>query len=158
MEIERKFLVDSLPPKLSDAESALIVQIYLTECGEATERRIRRVVRNGREAHFLTEKSGKGMIREENEARISRAEFEALRASAISKPVIKKRHFMPLNEELTAEIDVYEEDLSGLITVEVEFPTSEKASSFLPPTWFGAEITNNGRYKNRSLAEKGVPE
>ena len=157
MEIERKFLVAELPLHLSEAESALITQIYLTECGSDCEKRIRKVVRGGRDAHFLTEKSGNGLMRSETETRISRAEFDSLSRVAVSDAIIKKRHFVPIGGELTAELDIYEGNLSGLITVEVEFASTNEAIAFAPPPWFGCEITDDKRYKNRSLAENGIP-
>ena len=157
MEIERKFLVSELPECISEAETALITQIYLTEFGAANEQRIRKVVRDGIDTHFLTEKSGEGLSRSENEARISRAEFDRLSKAASSKAVVKKRHFIPLGGALTAELDVYEGELCGLMTVEVEFVSIDEANSFIPPAWFGREITDDKRYKNRSLAENGLP-
>ena len=158
MEIERKFLVSSLPCSLSSADHAGVTQTYLTEAGEETERRIRRVTRRGGEVCFLTEKRGDGMMREENEKRISRAEFDELFRSAVSRAIVKKRYFIPLGGDLRAELDVYEGFLSGLMTVEVEFATQNEAIAFTAPDWFGAEITDDRRYKNRSLAEKGLPQ
>ena len=158
MEIERKFLISALPESISDAEHAMIVQTYLTKYGEPFERRIRKVVRGGVEAHFLTQKSGKGLSRQENEVRISRAEFIELAREAVTESIVKKRHFISLDGGLTAELDIYEGRLSGLMTVEVEFVSLDEATAFTPPDWFGIEITDDARYKNRSLAENGIPQ
>ncbi len=35
---------------------------------------------------------------------------------------------------------------------EVEFDSEKKADEFVPPDWFGKEVTNEASYKNRSLA------
>ena len=158
MEIERKFLVSLLPRSLSDADHAMITQVYLTRVGEETEKRIRMVQGRGDEAYFLTEKRGKGMMREESERSISRAEFDELFRSAVSRAIVKKRYFLPLDGGLYGELDVYEGFLSGLMTVEVEFATQSEAIAFTAPDWFGSEVTDETCYKNRALAEKGLPQ
>jgi CYTH domain-containing protein len=40
----------------------------------------------------------------------------------------------------------------------VEFGDEIQAKAFVPPQWFGADVTEDGRYKNKSLAENGLPE
>lgn len=32
-----------------------------------------------------------------------------------------------------------------------------QAMAFVSPQWFGADVTEDGRYKNKSLAENGIP-
>lgn len=157
MEIERKFLVTSFPDCFSNAENALVTQMYLTEFGSPIERRIRRIVRNDGGICFLTEKSGKGLSRVENERQISHEEFDELSHEATSDAIVKKRHFIPLGDSHTAELDIYDGKLSGLVTVEVEFVSLEEATAFVPPDWFGTEVTDDPHYKNRSLVENGLP-
>ena len=53
------------------------------------------------------------------------------------------------------EIDIFLGALYGLKICEVEFSTEEEAKSFVPPVWFGAEVTNDSRFKNKNLALKG---
>ena len=55
----------------------------------------------------------------------------------------------------TVELDIYCGDLTGLITAEVEFDTLEQQVNFVPPSWFGEDVTENERYKNRNLSAKG---
>ena len=40
---------------------------------------------------------------------------------------------------------------------EVEFSSREKSEEFKPPDWLGEEVTDDIRYKNQSLAQKGAP-
>ena len=35
---------------------------------------------------------------------------------------------------------------------EVEFPSEEAAHAFVPPEWFGREVTFTGEYQNSRLA------
>ena len=38
--------------------------------------------------------------------------------------------------------------------VEVEFETEEQANAFVPPEWFGKDVTFSGEYQNSQLASK----
>ena len=55
-------------------------------------------------------------------------------------------------EKLTIELDIYKEELSGLITAEIEFPSEEEALLFTPPEWFSEDVTYAPEYKNSYLA------
>ena len=52
---------------------------------------------------------------------------------------------------LIFELDVFSGPLAPLMLVEVEFPSVEMAEAFVPPAWFGAEVTEDERYRNRAL-------
>lgn len=68
-------------------------------------------------------------------------------------PLRKTRKTLTLNQgdkNYQAEIDSYH-DIKGLMVVEVEFPTIEEAESFVPPEWFGNDITEDDTYKNQAL-------
>ena len=39
--------------------------------------------------------------------------------------------------------------------VEVEFKSLEDANKFIIPAWFGEEVTNNDKYKNKNLIFRG---
>jgi len=66
------------------------------------------------------------------------------------------RYFIPLGD-LTVELDVYEGDLDGLVTAEVEFPDEASALAFDAPDWLGRDVTEDPRYGNRVLAVDGIP-
>ena len=66
--------------------------------------------------------------------------------------MLKRRHRIPVATGLTAELDVYEGPCSGLQTVEVEFSSESQADEFVPPVWFGREVTGDARYTNAGLA------
>ena len=70
---------------------------------------------------------------------------------------MKKRYLVPLEQGLTAEVDLYEGSLSGLMTTEVEFPSLEAAEQFVPPEWFGRDVSGEKAYKNTSLSLNGMP-
>ena len=149
-EIERKFLVAEMPGVESGRTE--IEQGYLALDGE-TEVRLRRAGVD----FFLTAKSGHGEVREEVEVPIDPGVFARLWNLTKGRRVSKTRHYVPLGEELRAEVDVYDGALAGLRTVEVEFDSREDAERFRPPAWFGEELTGDPRYANQTLATVGLP-
>ena len=151
MEIERKFLAaDSFPFSLSDCPSTQIRQAYLHLSPTI---RIRQTDTDS----ILTVK-GKGQIaREEFELPLTEEQFLSLAQKAETPFLEKRRYFYPLPEGLTAEIDVYSGPLAGLVTIEVEFSSLQQAEAFLPPLWFGQDVSNDKRYKNTALCLHGIP-
>jgi CYTH domain-containing protein/CHAD domain-containing protein len=149
-EIERKFLVEEVPR--AESGQTLIEQGYLA-LDERAEVRLRR---QGGEL-LLTAKTGHGEVREEVEVPIEPRAFEALWPLTAGRRVRKVRHYVPLHEELRAEVDVYAGALDGLLTAEIEFDSTEQADRFRPPSWLGAELTGDERYANQSLATRGLP-
>ncbi|TRW95637.1 CYTH domain-containing protein [Paracoccus sp. M683] len=145
-EIERKFLVDGPVPQGLSAWP--ILQGYLTTATDSVEIRLRR---EG-DDHSLTLKSDGGLIRDEREITIGSAEFDMLWPATKGRRVEKTRHRGTLPGGQPFELDVFSGDLAPLMLVEVEFPSEEVALSFLPPSWFGKEVTEDKRFKNRALA------
>jgi CYTH domain-containing protein len=154
MEIERKFLVTSRPPHLERYPCSQIEQAYLAIDPAGTEVRIRR--RAG--ATSLTVKGGRGRSRAEEEIEIDSGRFARLWELAHGRCLEKTRYELPGDGVLTIELDVYEGRLAGLVTAEVEFPSEEDADRFVPPPWFGKEVTDDDAYKNQRLAVDGLPE
>lgn len=145
-EIERKYLVAALPSGLGEGEA--IDQGYLAIAPDGVETRIRR--RAG--AATLTVKSGPAMVRVEEEIALEPERFDALWPLTEGRRVEKVRHLVPLEDGLTAELDVYAGALDGLLTAEIEFPSESAARAFSPPPWLGEEVTGDGTYANQNLA------
>ena len=60
---------------------------------------------------------------------------------------------IPLTDVLTIELDVFEDKLAPLILAEVEFSDETEANSFVPPSWFGEDVTFSGKYHNSFLSQ-----
>ena len=74
-----------------------------------------------------------------------------------TEPVVrKKRYRIPLPDELTIELDLFDPPFEGLILAEVEFTSEEQARAFLPPEWFGEEVTWSTEYHNSTLSQRPV--
>ncbi|MFL5871322.1 MAG: CYTH domain-containing protein [Solirubrobacterales bacterium] len=152
MEIERKFLVEGLGD-LEGLDAVAIEQGYLAPATEGgAEVRLRR---KGDDL-VLTIKGGTGEVRVEEELELGREQFDSLWPLTEGRRLSKTRHLVPL-DGLTAEIDVYEGELEGLVVVEVEFSSEADADRFEPPEWFGRELTGDDRYSNERLAVEGRP-
>jgi adenylate cyclase len=153
IEIERKFLVAELPPEVAEHPGERIEQGYLAIAPDGVEVRVRR--RAGKAT--LTVKSGPGQVRTEEEMAIDDRRFDALWPLTAGRRVTKTRHEVPLADDLVAELDVYDDNLEGLLTVEIEFGSLEAGERFDPPPWVGRELTGDARYANQSLALDGLP-
>ena len=129
VEIERKFLLRSLPPGLDDAPAHLIIQGYLALTPEGVEVRVRR---KG-DDHFLTVKHGGSLSRIEVELPLPAHEFDVLWPLTAGRRLRKIRRDLPGPGGLKIEVDLYEDTLAGLQVAEVEFADEEAAHRFQPP-------------------------
>ena len=150
-EIERKWLVNVMPG-LDGLEGQKIHQGYMAVTADGDEVRIRQ-----RGTKFYeTVKSSGDLARREVEIELTEKQFLDLWDVAKAHSVEKIRYELELGG-LMVELDVYEGDLAGLVVAEVEFSSLRESESFSPPSWFGREVTNDRKYKNKSLAVYGLP-
>ncbi|MBI5090120.1 MAG: CYTH domain-containing protein, partial [Actinobacteria bacterium] len=131
-------------------------QGYLTDDGDVAVR-----IRITDDAAVLTIKAGGGLSRTEVELPVDRSDADALWPHTAGRRIDKTRHRVALGgadqQGLVAEVDLYDGDLAGLCTVEVEFDSEADASAFEPPAWFGREVTGDPRWSNAALARHGLP-
>jgi CYTH domain-containing protein len=153
MEIERKFRVDveDVPPPGERGEGTRLRQAYVAVDGDVEVR-----VRDKGGTHLLTVKGGRGIERSEVEIEIDAASFDELWRLAPDRRIDKVRHEVPVDGH-TAELDLYAGELEGLAVVEVEFDSRQVADGFVPPPWFGEEVTGDPRWSNAALAADGRP-
>ncbi|WP_171207636.1 MULTISPECIES: CYTH domain-containing protein [unclassified Ruegeria] len=151
-EIERKFLVRALPD-LTKASKAIVRQGYLTAPEDSAELRLRQKI----DRFYLTLKGLGGLVRVEREAEITAEQFEVFWPETEGRRVEKHRFTGRLPSGHIFELDIFHGALSPLRLVEVEFPSEVAARAFDPPDWFGTEVTEDPRYRNKTLASKGLP-
>ena len=151
IEIERKFLLDGLPPALAFARRRAILQGYLAIDGD-TEVRIRRTPAGS----TLTIKHGGGEVRVEEELELGERQADALWELTEGRRLQKARRQMRVDGH-DVEVDEYAGALDGLVVAEVEFVDEASAQAFEPPPWFGRELTGDPAYANRNLAMFGLP-
>jgi CYTH domain-containing protein len=151
-EIERKLLVEG-PPDLRGWDAARLEQGYLAITDEV-EVRVRR--KDGAGA-VVTIKSAPGLSRTEEELPLEPDAFERLWPLTAGRRVVKVRHTREDAPGVVLELDVYEGDLEGLMTLEVEFADEDAARAWEPPPWAGRDVTGDKAYANQSLAVHGRP-
>lgn len=145
MEIERKYLIRRLPENLSQYQCKKIAQGYI--CTSPVVR-----IRKSDDEYYLNYK-GKGlMAREEYNLPLTQEGYEHMLPKIDGRLIEKSRYLIPLDGKLTAELDIFEGDLAPLIIVEVEFDSLDAANSFIPPEWFGEDVTESRKYHNSNLA------
>jgi CYTH domain-containing protein len=152
VEIERKYLIPEIPSDLAPERSRRIRQGYIATSDVAEVR-----IRAAGDDHTLTVKSRGGIARVEVELELSQDQFEDLWPLTEGRRLTKTRHEVPIQTQHVAEVDVYEDSLTGLAVAEVEFADLAAAEAFTPPEWFGVEITTDVRYRNEALARAPEP-
>jgi CYTH domain-containing protein len=155
MEIERKYAIHNMPGDLTQYQYKKIEQGYL--CHNPIIR-----IRKSNENYILTYKSkfgltkkeeGSAIINNEVELPLTEEAFLTLKAKTEGNIIHKTRYLIPLQEGLTAELDIFEGLLHGLIFAEVEFPDEKAANEFIPPSWFGKELSSDRRFSNYHLSK-----
>lgn len=157
MEIERKWIVEKLPDNLNSYPSSLVYQGYISKDPVI---RIRK-----RDNDFYLTVKGKGhLCREEFELCIEEKSFEELLNKCEGIVLKKNRYVIPIdlsgnilkpgmNGKYSIELDVFQDDYEGLVYAEIEFDTEDEAIQFIPPEWFGEDVTLLKGYSNAELSE-----
>lgn len=147
MEIERKFLVNTLPQNLDSYPFHQIEQGYL--CTNPVVR-----IRREDDTYYLTYKASGKMVREEYNLPLTKKAYEHMLPKADGNVITKKRYLIPIEgTSLTVELDLFEGAFSGLILAEVEFSDEEAAGQFVPPAWLGEDVTFSNQYHNSYLSK-----
>ena len=97
------------------------------------------------------------MVREEYNLPLTKDAYEHLLPKIDGILIVKKRYLIPLAPaypDLTAELDIFDGELSSLILAEVEFPSEEDANKFIPPEWFDEDVTYSMDYHNSVLSQR----
>ena len=149
MEIERKYLVAQLPPNLESFPHVDMEQGYLN-----TSPTLR--IRKAGDIYYLTVKqhiSNTGaIVNREEEFEMPASSYQHLLPKCDGIIISKTRYRIPLQDGLTAELDIFKGSHAGLCIVEVEFPSIEAANAFVAPSWFGQDVSQQPQYRNAYLS------
>lgn len=172
MEIERKYLIqkEKIPFSPSDYPCRHIEQGYL--CTAPVVR-----IRRDNDEYILTYKSKGLMVRKEYDLPLDEASYNHLKKKTDGRLIVKDRYMIPLapvfeassasgissagndsgseagaDADLVIELDFFKGQLAGLILAEVEFPDEASANRFVPPAWFGKDVTFSSEYHNSTLS------
>ena len=92
------------------------------------------------------------MVREEYNLPLTKEAYQHLKEKADGLVLSKTRYLLPLPNDLTIELDVFDAPYEGLWLAEVEFPTEDEANAFVPPAWFGEDVPFSSAYHNSTLS------
>lgn len=152
LEIERKFIVTGVPNDVVVEKEYHILQHYLAVGNE--EVRIRARLEEGVFDYTLTVKSSGDLVRTEVCNVIEGRTYYQLLGLVDTDGIEKTRQVFQYNG-YTLELDTFENKIiQSTLThklVEIEFESVEEANSFVPPDWFGEEVTNDPNYKNKNI-------
>jgi adenylate cyclase len=153
IEIERKFLVNSLWRDVVPKDIEDIVQGYLPTKGGTTAR-IRIVGRRGLVAAKLAIKGpSAGISRPEFEYDIPAKDAKEM-IRLCGRRIVKKIRFIVPVRRLVWEIDMFKGRHDGLVVAEVELARPDQ--KFRLPKWVAKEVSGDPRYSNHSLAIHGL--
>lgn len=148
IEIERKFLVfkDKLP-ELKDGQYFIQGRLSIDP-----HIRYRMIGDQVTIAIKTNEKGSAGRYEWEFTNTVNEAERQVLKSLAVRKPIEKIRYKIPY-EGLIWEIDVYQGDNEGLITVEAELPSADYSIVF--PDWVdsASDVSDDPKYQNVNLGD-----
>lgn len=157
IEIEKKFLIKTIPYDLRQFNCRKIEQGYLS-----TSPVVR--VRKDNDSYYLTYKGEGIMSRTEYNLPLNEESYRHLISKADGNIITKSRYEIPFTAEfndtsitpcsLTIELDVFEGVFAGTILAEVEFPDKASADSFVAPYWFDRDVTFSGEYHNSNMSRK----
>jgi len=138
-EIELTYLARALPPGILSAPRKEMLDIYIPASAEHPDLRIRRVGEKCEITKKRPIKDGDASHQMENTIPLTKEEYEEM-SQLKGKRTRKTRYYY---EEGGAryEVDVFRDDLAGLVLVDIEFDSLEKKKSFHPPAWCLAEVT-----------------
>ncbi len=149
LEIERKYLLSTLPPAAENAPWLEMRQGYLP--GRVIVERLRHVRDGSGERWYRTVKTGRGVARVELEEEIERELFDALWPLTEGRRLEKRRYLVP-EGDLLWEVDAFTD--RPLVLAEVELPNE----AFEPaiPHWLRPfllrDVTGEVEYLNSTLA------
>ncbi|HSH55376.1 MAG TPA: hypothetical protein VK983_00960 [Candidatus Limnocylindrales bacterium] len=141
VEIERKFLVTSLPD-LKSRPSLSYERYYLpSKDGEEV-----RIQKKGDKYEIERKITLSGLSRETLRHSLTQNEYRDLKHEA-GKGI--ERESYDFGNGLTVKI--YKGRFSGLIRAEKEFSSEQEAADYQPESWFGNEITHSPLGRDKSL-------
>ena len=139
----KKYLVKTKPGSSNKITTQFIEESVISLVPLVKTRSITEAYKIGK--HMITN----SLLIENNIILIERSTLIDLNKNSLGSIEIL-RHTYKIDNNV-ALLDIYQ-DKTIPMTVSVNFETENEFNSFIPPIWFGDEITNNEEYKNEYLA------
>ncbi len=140
IELEKTYLAKFIPDDLGDCEHKEIIDVYVPKESIHPSLRLRK---NGN--HFeMTKKEplkeGDASQQREQTIILTKQEFTTLNNQVEGKRIRKIRYQFK-HKNNTAEIDVFQDTLAGLVLADIEFKNNDDKNNFQIPDFCLAEVT-----------------
>lgn len=141
VELEKTYLARYIPAQIDGAKSKIIRDVYIPEAADHAVLRLRQIGR----AYEITKKMpiDRNDSARQLEQTIPLVEDEYNALAGVSNKVLVKERFYCTVFGHTAEVDVYMEDLAGLVMIDFEFQTEEEMAAFEPPEFCLADVSQD---------------
>lgn len=139
IELEKTFLAKKLPDGLKKCRKTEVYDLYIPKEHPHPKIRIRK---NGDNIEITKKEPVNcedASCQQENTIHLTEQEFNFFKKLP-SKDVRKIRYFYPFKGR-TAEIDIFQDALKGLVLADFEFDTKEEMDSFEMPEFCLADVT-----------------
>ncbi len=139
MEIERKFLIEKMPD-LSTLKP-IHYERYFIRSDESVQERIQRKGEKCEiEVKTVVPGAGNFLMHKKEKRSLTEEQFEILKQGKEDRGIVRDSYQVSINPNIS--IKVYHGKFELLVRAEVEFESEEAASSYIPESWMGKEITN----------------
>lgn len=158
MEIERKFLIKNNAFDLNKYSYMEIQQAYISTSPVIRVRKkltfdITRTDNTQVAPEFILTVKSKGMLsRREFELPLDEADYNKLLCKVEGNIITKKRYIIPLEDDLTLELDYFQDLFEGLIMGEIEFKSEDAANKYNLPDFVIREVTFDTHYHNSTMS------
>ena len=152
LELELTFLVKRMPDEIKSVEPVRIVDIYIPDTSEHSHLRLRQKGEKFEITKKMPAVKGDASEQIEQTIPLTKEEFIAL-ANCSKKRVSKDRYNISIESKM-AEIDVFTNELEGLVLMDFEFITKEEKSAFEIPSIALADVTQEDFIAGGLLAGK----
>lgn len=152
LELELTFLAKELPREIKTVKPTHIIDIYIPDMPEHSHLRLRQKGNNYEITKKLPVAEGDASEQIEQTIPLTEEEFTTL-STCSKKKVIKDRYRMIIEGKI-AEIDVFADELKGLVLIDFEFSTENEKSTFKIPDIALADVTQEEFIAGGLLAGK----
>ncbi len=153
IELELTYLANKLPNDIFKVSPTRLVDIYIPE-DPKLHSRLR--IRQKGSQYTLTKKvllnEGDASRQEEFDIPLDQKEFDVLSKTS-NKRVVKDRYNIVIDGS-HAEVDIFRDDLEGLVVIDFEFESEEEQVSFHAPKECLADVTQEVFIAGGNLAGK----
>ncbi|MEW5955482.1 MAG: hypothetical protein AB1626_03020 [Candidatus Micrarchaeota archaeon] len=139
LELEKTFLAKALPPELDKTRFDDLLDVYIPATAHHPVLRIRKKGGKLEITKKQPAKDGDASEQYEHTIPLTPAEFEAL-SKIEGKRLHKHRYYCNWNGTM-AEVDVFQDDLAGLVLVDFEFSSPEEKAAFETPEFCLTDVT-----------------